>query len=89
MFAKRTDRFAKIAAPRMAQNSPVNALVVFDGWMGGGSGLSHDQFVKMSNELEMGDVYSVAEVLMIDGRTKVRLNEVGGVWDTSYFAAHK
>ncbi len=85
----RRDPFTKNPAPRMAANTPTFALVVFDGWMGGGAELPKDELFKMMRELTIGTHYSVAEVVHVGGRLKVILNEVSGVWDASFFAAHK
>jgi len=90
-----TDRFStaieflKNPPPRMAANTPVDALVVFDGWMGG-SVVTHDIFVKLTNGvLKKGEVYSVAEIVHVDGSAKVVLNEARGQWDITFFAAYK
>lgn len=88
-FIKQLMKKKVIVAPRMASNTPVNALVVFDGWMGGAGGVSRDIIFKICRELKKEEVYSVAEIVEVDGRKMVILNEVSGKWDMSFFAAYK
>lgn len=81
--------FQQNPPPRMAANTPANALVVFDGWTGGGGMMTHEIFFRMNRELTKGETYSVAEIVHVDGRTKVVLNEIGGQWDITLFAAYR
>lgn len=71
--------------PRMAPNTPVNALVVFDGWMGK---VPSSVWFKALQEIKKGEVYSVRAINESAGQFSVVLNEVSGDWPISLFAAY-
>lgn len=71
--------------PRMAPNTPVDALVVFDGWQGGIAG---SVWFKALQELKKGEVYSVRAINESAGQFSVVLNETNGNWPISLFSAY-
>lgn len=78
--------FIKNPPPRMAVNTPINALIVFDGWMGD---ISSSVLFKALKDLKKGTVYSVHALNENDGHFSVVLNEVSGNWPLSLFSAYK
>lgn len=71
--------------PRMASNTPVNVLVVFDGWMGK---VASSVWFKALQEMRKGEVHSVLAINERAGQFSVVLNEVSGNWPISLFAAY-
>lgn len=83
---RKAEEFRKNPPSRMASNTPSNALIVFDGWMGQISGAI---WFKALRELKIDEVYSVCTINETDGEFTVVLNEISGAWPISLFTAYK